>query len=268
MDFAGEKAERNGHAIRNSGKGERSRRPGLVERRTPPWSELRIKMRNRRLLFLFVLSVFSLRLAFPASQVTSETYLERQTNERQPPGKVLAAIGVKPGMVIGEVGAGRGRYTVHLARGVGETGKIYANDINPKSLEYLRLRCQQEGINNVETIVGEVDDPLFPNGALDMAFMVLTYHHLAKPVDLLKNLIPSLKPSATIVIIDPDPVKDEDRAGHESTSVEQMRRDALSAGLGIVRIETFLEKDNIFILRPIHQSPEIATARWLSDALR
>ncbi len=48
-------------------------------------------------------------------------------------------------------------------------------------------------------------------GALDMAFMVLTYHHLAKPVDLLKNLIPSLKPGAEIVIIDPDPVRDEDR---------------------------------------------------------
>jgi ubiquinone/menaquinone biosynthesis C-methylase UbiE len=212
-------------------------------------------MRIKRLLFLIVLPVLLLRLVFPASQVSGETYLEQRTNERQPPGKVLPAIGVKPGMVIGEVGAGRGRYTVYLARGVGETGKIYANDINSKSLEYLRLRCQNEGINNVETIVGEVDDPLFPEGTLDMAFMVLTYHHLAKPVDLLKNLIPSLKPGADIVIIDPDPVKDEDRAGHESTSVEKMRRDAFRAGLRIVRIETFLEKDNIFILRPINNVP-------------
>lgn len=86
-------------------------------------------------------------------------------------------------------------------------------------------------------------------GALDMAFMVLTYHHLAKPVDLLKNLIPSLKPGAEIVIIDPDPVRDEDRGGRESTSVEKIRSGATRAGLELVRIETFLEKDNIFILR-------------------
>lgn len=198
---------------------------------------------------LFALPVFLLQVAFPASQVTGETCFERQTNERQPPGKVLPAIGVKPGMVIGEVGAGRGRYTVYLARGVGETGKIYANDINPKSLEYLRLRCQNEGLHNVETVLGEVDDPLFPKGALDMAFMVLTYHHLAKPVGLLKNLIRSLKPGAQIVIIDPDPVRDGDRGGRESTSVEKIRSDAARAGLRLMRIETFLEKDNIFILR-------------------
>jgi ubiquinone/menaquinone biosynthesis C-methylase UbiE len=206
-------------------------------------------MKNKQLSFLFLASVLLFQAAFPASQTSGETYIEQQTNERQPPGKVLPAIGVKPGMVIGEVGAGRGRYTVHLARGVGETGKIYANDINGKSLEYLRLRCQNEAIHNVETVLGEVEDPLFPKGALDMAFMVLTYHHLAKPVDLLKNLIPSLKPGADIVIIDPDPVRDEDRWGHESTSVERMRQDAFRAGLRIVRIETFLEKDNIFILR-------------------
>jgi len=217
-------------------------------------------MKTKSILLFLVLPVLFLRLASPASQAPGQTYLEQQTNERQPPGKVLAAIGVKPGMVIGEVGAGRGRYTVHLARGVGESGKIYANDINSNSLEYLRLRCRNEGINNVETIVGEVDDPLFPKGALDMAFMVLTYHHLAKPVDLLKNLIPSLKPGADIVIIDPDPIKDEDRAGRESTSVEKMRQDASSAGLRIVRIETFLEKDNIFILRPNNQGPEPAEA--------
>ena len=205
-------------------------------------------MRNQRLAMLLALPVLFLRVAFPASQASAETYVERQATERQPPEKVLPAIGVRPGMVIGEVGAGRGRYTVYLARGVGETGKIYANDINPKSLEVLRLRCQNEGIRNVETVLGDVDDPLFPKGALDMAFMVLTYHHLAKPVDLLKNLIPSLKPGAEIAIIDPDPVRDENRGGRESTSVEKIRSDAARAGLELVRVETFLEKDNIFIL--------------------
>jgi ubiquinone/menaquinone biosynthesis C-methylase UbiE len=206
-------------------------------------------MMDKRLPGLLLASVLLLSAAFPSPQTSWETSFERQTNERQPPDKVLPAIGVRPGMVIGEVGAGRGRYTVHLAREVGDSGKIYAEDINAGSLEYLRRRSADEGIRNVETILGEVDNPLFPKASLDMAFMVLTYHHLARPVELLKNLIPSLKPGATIVIIDPDPERDEDRGGHESTSVEKMRREAYRAGLRVVRIETFLERDNIFILQ-------------------
>ena len=80
----------------------------------------------------------------------------------------MDAAGIKPGMIIGEVGAGRGRFTMHLARRVGPKGKILANDIDAEGLSYLRERCLRTGISNVETILGEVDDPHFPNEALDM----------------------------------------------------------------------------------------------------
>jgi ankyrin repeat protein/L-ascorbate metabolism protein UlaG (beta-lactamase superfamily) len=206
-------------------------------------------MFNKKFLPILIL-VLSVGLASWAfSQTSLEERGERYTNERQPPDKIMAAIGVKAGMVIGEVGAGRGRFTVQLADRVGNAGKIYANDIDQGSLEYLRDRCKRLGLNNVEIIHGKVDDPLFPKASLDMAFMILTYHHLAEPVALLKNLIPSLKPGATVVIVDPDPEKDKDRAGRESTSEEKIRKEAGEAGFELVRIETFLEKDNIFILR-------------------
>jgi SAM-dependent methyltransferase len=183
----------------------------------------------------------------PSGQIVAAG--ERATNERQPPGKVMDAVGLKPGMVVGEVGAGQGRYTVHLAARVGATGRVYANDINNGALEVLRDRCLRDKIANVETILGQVDDPLFPKAALDLVFMVLTYHHLDKPVDLLKNLVPSLKPGGTVVVIDPDPVKDSDRWGSESTSREKIEREANAAGFEIVRIETFLPRDNLFILK-------------------
>ncbi len=192
-------------------------------------------------------------VAFPHVPATGqsfyEDYGEQSTNERQPPDKVMDAVGIKPGMVIGEVGAGRGRYTIHLARRVGPGGIIYANDINAGSLAYLRERCRRSGLNNVTTILGEVDDPLFPNAALDMVFMVLAYHHLADPTGLFRNLIPSLKPGATVVVLDPDPVKDRDRRGNESTSEDEIREETEPAGFELVRTETFLERDNLFILR-------------------
>ncbi|MCX6576781.1 MAG: methyltransferase domain-containing protein [Candidatus Aminicenantes bacterium] len=206
-------------------------------------------MFNKKSLPIFVL-ILSFGLASWAfSQTGLEERGEGRTNERQPPDKIMTAIGVRTGMVIGEVGAGQGRFTVHLARKVGESGKIYANDINESSLEHLRDRCKRLGLNNVDIIHGQVEDPLFPKDSLDMVFMILTYHHLAKPVALLKNLIPSLKPGATVVVVDPDPEKDKDRWGRESTSEEKIRKEAGEAGFEFVRVETFLEKDNIFILR-------------------
>ncbi len=174
---------------------------------------------------------------------------ERWANERQPPDKVMDAIGLKPGMVVGEVGAGHGRYTVHLAARVGPAGKVYANDIARGGLDYLKERCRKNGIKNVEIILGEVADPLFPKGALDMAFMVLTYHHLAKPVELLKNLAPSLKPGATVAVVDADPARSGETDPNESISQERMNREAGEAGYEVVRTETFLRRDNIFILR-------------------
>jgi precorrin-6B methylase 2 len=206
-------------------------------------------MLHKKFLSALILTLIFVLASYAFSQTGIEERGERYTNERQPPDKIMAAIGVKAGMVIGEVGAGQGRFTVHLARKVGESGKIYANDIDESSLEHLRDRCKRIGLNNVDIIHGQVEDPLFPKDSLDMVFMILTYHHLAKPVALLKNLIPSLKPGATVVVVDPDPEKDKDRWGRESTSEEKMRKEAGEAGFELVRIETFLERDNIFILK-------------------
>lgn len=187
---------------------------------------------------------------FLPGQVNPADAWERRLNELQPPDKVLEAVGVRPGMVIGEVGAGRGRYTVHLARKTGPEGRVYANDIDAGSLAYLRERCQRDGIANVVTILGKMDDPLFPPAGLDLVFMVNTWHHLARPVVLLRNLVPALKPGATVAIVEHDPEKAGSAFPREATSRETMQEQAVEAGFEIVRVEAFLETDNIYILRP------------------
>jgi SAM-dependent methyltransferase len=173
---------------------------------------------------------------------------EKQTFIKQPPEKVMDAAGIIPGMIIGEVGAGRGRFTIHLARRVGPKGKILANDIDGEGLAYLRERCQRAGIINVETILGEVDDPNFPIEALDMVFMVWTYHFFDQPITMLKKLLPTLKPGGTIVLVEPDPIRGPGGSDH-GISPERMRRDAAQAGFEVVRIEDFLPEDLIFILK-------------------
>jgi SAM-dependent methyltransferase len=174
---------------------------------------------------------------------------EKDANELQPPDKVMDAADVPAGMVIDEVGAGKGRYTVFLARRVGPEGKVYANDIDEKSLAFLRDRCRKQGFANIETILGIPEDPRFPKGKLDMAFMTWVYHHLEQPVALLRNLIPSLKPGGTVVIVDPDPIKNKGGRSPENRSPDQIRREAGEAGFEVVRIETFLKLDNLYVLK-------------------
>ena len=185
---------------------------------------------------------------------------ERSANRRQPADKVLDAAGVKPGMVVGEVGAGHGRYTVHLADRVGDTGKVYANDIDEARLDILRLRCEHERLGNVEIILGDVEDPRFPESALDAIFMVWVYHMVEEPVPLLASFASSLKPGAQVVMVEPIPEEIEEEReharshGHGDVHVnvlteEVMKDYASQAGFRLVKtITDLLEMDVIYIL--------------------
>ena len=195
-------------------------------------------------------------------QIDRVTASEQRANAGQPPAAVMDAVGVKPGMVIGELGAGRGRYTVHLAGRVGASGKVYANDIDPDALAYLRERCVREHLTNVEIILGTLDDPRFPAGRLDMVFMVWVYHMLEHPATILKHIVPALRAGATVVMVEPIPSEIEAEismvtahTGKTPTHIHvvtptNLAADAAVTGLEIVQaMDGFLEKDNIYILR-------------------
>jgi len=164
------------------------------------------------------------------------------------PAKVMEVTGVKPGMVIGEVGAGRGYFTFWLSRRVGETGKVYANDIDRSALAAIRRTCAGEKITNIETVLGTVDDPSFPPGSLDMVFLVNSFHDLERPVELLANLRPSLKPGAVVVIMDRDAARPSVRARHFMTRAEVEETVGRSV-FKLVRVETFLREHNLYILK-------------------
>ncbi len=115
--------------------------------------------------------------------------------------KTLNIAGVKPGMIIGEVGAGEGFFTADLVKRLGGKGKIYANDIDKESLDILK----NKGFQNVEIILGETDDPAFPVNNLDMVIMRSVFHDLENPLSMLENIKKYLKPNAPLVVIEPHP---------------------------------------------------------------
>ena len=199
-------------------------------------------------LAIILLLIFAVNVAAQESKVQVDGW-EVRLNRLQPPEKIMDVIGLKKGMSIGDIGAGRGRFTVWFADRVGENGKVYANDISKRSLDYLKRRCEKNNIENVVIILGKVTDPCFEENSLDIAFMINVYHHLVKPVELVKNVFPSLKPDGILAIVEHDPVK----SGYslaESTPKKTMLEQLDAAGIKVIRIESFLKNDYIYICRP------------------
>jgi cyclopropane fatty-acyl-phospholipid synthase-like methyltransferase len=123
-------------------------------------------------------------------------------DERLQINRVMKILDVSPGKVVADIGAGSGWYTVRAAKRVTETGLVYAVEINPEAIRYIDQRIQKEGLHNVKTILSKPDDPLLPASKIDSVLLLKTYHEVAEPVTLLRNLRASLRTGAKVGVID------------------------------------------------------------------
>lgn len=204
-------------------------------------------MKRMRILPLVLLAVIGLNrgaAARPPDALTPENENEARLNRLQPPDKVLDAIGVRPGMTVAEIGAGRGRYAVQLAARVGPEGRVYAEDIDAAALDHLRQRCQRWGLKNVTVILGEVTDAKLPEGRLDLIWIVSSYHHFDDPVALLRRARSALKPGGRLAIGEWIMIRE---AGRRDITPEKIIRQMESAGFRFERTETFLRENNFLI---------------------
>ena len=130
-------------------------------------------------------------------------WLERPEREaEEAPSKALAALELKPGMVVADIGAGSGYYTSRLSKLVGATGRVYATDIQPGMIEMLNRRIQAEGLGNVTPVLGGMEDPKLPPQSIDLAIMVDVYHELQTPQVFLQKLREVFKPGGRLVLVE------------------------------------------------------------------
>ena len=116
--------------------------------------------------------------------------------------RVMDLLGLKPGKVVADIGAGGGWFTVRAAKRVAPGGKVIAEDINPQYIAAIRERAIKENLLNIEPFLGTPDDPKLTPGSLDAALMLKVYHEIAHPQMVLANLRAALKPHAKFGIID------------------------------------------------------------------
>ena len=103
---------------------------------------------------------------------------------------------IHTGSAVADIGAGSGWFSVRAARRVGSSGQVYAEDINPFYLRYIRDRTKKENLPNIRTILGKSDDPLLPPNSVDAVLLMKSYHEVARPIVLLRHVRAAMRPGA------------------------------------------------------------------------
>lgn len=173
---------------------------------------------------------------------------EREAEEQ--PDAALDAIGIVKGSAVADVGAGAGYMTWRLAERVGSSGKVYANDIQQKMLDLLRKNMERRKLANVETVLGALDDPKLPPGAIDLVLLVDVYHEFSEPQQMLRHIRESLRPDGRLVLLEyraEDP-KVPIRPEHKMT-VEQAKAEVEPEGFRLDRVLETLPRQHILIFR-------------------
>jgi ubiquinone/menaquinone biosynthesis C-methylase UbiE len=177
--------------------------------------------------------------------------IDKMRDRDQQPEKVMDVIKLHQGMIVGEAGASYGYFTFKMSERVGNTGIVYANDIDPAALRLIEERCQLEKITNIKTVLGAVDNPLFPKNSLDMVVVFDCLFEFSQPVKWMQNTRKYLKPEGRLVIVDPDPSK---MGSSEHFLPRKKIHDfARESGYTLIEVDdSFLKSHMIIVLQPIH----------------
>ena len=173
---------------------------------------------------------------------------ERTSEER--PELVLAALELKPGMAVADLGAGSGYYSWRMARRVGDKGIVYAVDVQPEMVRLLEKQMAERGVTNVRPLLGIPADPRLPEGRLDLVVMVDVYHELEYPFEVLASVVRALKPGGRVAFVeyrgnDPSvPIK----ALHTMTEA-QVKKEASAQALEWVKTVADLPWQQVIVFR-------------------
>jgi len=135
--------------------------------------------------------------------VEGAPWLDRRERDREEePDLALRLLKVAKGSTVGDVGAGSGYMTLRLAKLVGPEGRVYGVDVQPGMLQLLQQNATKAKAANVVPVLGAIDDPKLPAGALDLIIMVDVYHEFSEPQKMLQRMREALKPGGRLVLFE------------------------------------------------------------------
>ena len=135
--------------------------------------------------------------------------------------RLAEVLELEPGMRVADVGAGRGRWSLEIARRIGPTGRLWSTEIDPDDVEDLADRFERRELPQAKAVLGSITDTGLPDGCCDVVFLRLVYHHFTDPAAMRASLRRALRPGGRLVIMDIEIQEDwgvlegvPDRGGH------------------------------------------------------
>lgn len=164
--------------------------------------------------------------------------------------EIVAAVGLKPGMAMADIGAGTGLFSLPFSEAVGEGGKVYAVEIAKNFLEHIRARAVRAEAANVETVLATERSVELPESSIDLAFICDVYHHFEFPQASLASLHQALKPGGILVLIDFKRIPGESSdfvLGHVRAGQEVFESEIIAAGFEKIEEVKDLLDENYFV---------------------
>jgi len=118
--------------------------------------------------------------------------------------EVVAQIGLQPGELVADIGAGTGIFSVPLARAVSPGGRVLSVEVDAGFLPLIASKARQANLENIQPVLGQFGDPRLPRGDVDVAFMHDVLHHIEQRAAYVRRLASYLKPGGRIVVVDYD----------------------------------------------------------------
>ena len=120
----------------------------------------------------------------------------------QRPEDVVGALALPSGARVADIGAGKGYFVPYLLDAVGNNGQVYAVEVEAELARAMESRFADE--SNVEVVLGRFEDPLLPDGQIDLVLVVNTYHHIENRDVYFRKLRGDLAPGGRVAVIEPD----------------------------------------------------------------
>lgn len=155
--------------------------------------------------------------------------------------RIAEVMRLRPGLLVADVGAGDGEWTVDIARRVGSDGHVWATEIADEELEDIRRRVESEGLGNVTVVRGDQTTTGLPDACCDAILLRLVYHHFTDPPRMRADLRRALRPGGVLAVVDIEPQENwrklegvPERGGH-GIPAEDLVRELTADGFREVR---------------------------------
>jgi len=168
-------------------------------------------LRNARVGFSALVTLSALATAAPlTAQLGSrpaEEWALTLENGRRLDGlaidRVVASIGLSPGDVVADIGAGTGIFSVPMAREVAPEGMVLSVEVDAGFLPIIESKARENGVDNITTVLGEFGDPKLPRN-VDIAFFHDVMHHIQDRAGYIQALARYMGIGSRIVVVDYD----------------------------------------------------------------